>query len=74
MSRRTKLFLLIGFAVVGVGGVVALSAAKRTHAKIGNNSSSDTRFDIRRRGTSGGNTRIGIKRHGAVAHFCGISY
>ena len=29
MSRRTKLFLLIGFAVVGVGGVVALSAAKR---------------------------------------------
>ena len=29
MSRRTKLFLLIGFAVVGVGGVVALSAAKK---------------------------------------------
>ena len=28
MSRKTKLGLILGFIVVGVGGVIALSAAK----------------------------------------------
>ena len=31
MSRRTKLSLIIGFIVVGVGGVIALSAAKKAN-------------------------------------------
>jgi HlyD family secretion protein len=31
MSRRTKLSLIIGFVVVGVGGVIALSAAKKAN-------------------------------------------
>ncbi|HWA41352.1 MAG TPA: hypothetical protein VG712_07065, partial [Gemmatimonadales bacterium] len=31
MSRRTKLSLIIGFVVVGLGGIAALSAAKKSN-------------------------------------------